>query len=278
MFSSSSSVRVCLLVATCCLVINRAVAFVPLAAGRCPSTARVQRAASAVHQTHTRATHVSMQARPETRRTAHAGRFPPIAVQPQQQQQQAGPTKRSRVARWTGHLKTAVKRILLGYDPAEEVEAEEYATAMTDFAARGQAIVEARDAALAEELGLPRSDPEEEFLFSDREEVVELDVISAKSPLEEDIMASLRKRMQQMKLEQETPADVNTEQLVEQPVSRGSSAVATRGSSVLDDDSADVFSAPAESAAPVAVEREVEEVKMASAADVERLRRMFGSV
>lgn len=202
---------------------------------------------------------ISMEGRSSSRRTAHAGSFPPIAIE----QQQPEASKRSRVARWTGHLKTAVKRIILGYDPAEEREAAEYAVAMQDFATRGKAIVDARDAAIAEAQGLPRSDPEEEFLFSNREEVVELDVTASASPLEEDIMASLRRRMQLMQSEPEAAAEEDSVESFE------------AAPSLLRDNSDELLQRSGDDSADSEDPR-VEEVKLGSEEAIERARRMFG--
>jgi hypothetical protein len=42
-------------------------------------------------------------------------------------------------------------RIAMGYDATEEREQAEYKAALSEFATRGQAIVDARDAAFAEQ-------------------------------------------------------------------------------------------------------------------------------
>ncbi|KAG5180456.1 hypothetical protein JKP88DRAFT_223210 [Tribonema minus] len=194
-----------------------------------------------------------------------------------------------KLARLRNRIKAAFMRAMMGYDEEEHKAQAEYAESMRAFAVRGMALEEAMTTAAALEeqqqrsTVVSRSDDFDDLLGLGGEGIVELDVGSSASPMEEDIMASLRRRMQEVapiQAHEDDDDDTTTEddtrmmdvEAKETPKRRPIRSAASSSSS-----GGGVAMAPRpEERAAEQAEEEEEEPQLASAADIERLRRMFG--
>ncbi|CAM9521206.1 unnamed protein product [Chrysoparadoxa australica] len=180
-----------------------------------------------------------------------------------------------------GRIRNAIKNLIMGYDEEDRVEQESYALSMAEFTREDDSATlsrttpqEVMDAAAAIVSG------EQDAL----DDLVQLDISTSKSPMDEDLMASLRRRMEQGPIAN-TPATPPAPEAKRPPQPTGQQRKATgpQGSSrgkVGREGNTGVMERPGAAdrtngaAAKAAVPEE--DVKMASAEDVERLRRMFG--